>query len=137
MRYLLTIVLLVAGIGCGSAPQRHSLVGSFRGKAIRPNPPRDGAFTNVVMPTYEVGVTFGESEFSGSQRRDDQDPIVIRGKYELLGGKQTLIRFVAQEVANDVVLLDGVFSYSLKDKSLILTKPDGSLTIELTKLPER
>ncbi len=137
MRYLLAIVLVGIGIGCGSAPQKNALVGSFRGKSARePKPPINGAITTVYVPIYDVGVVFTETEFSGSQQKDDEEPIVIRGKYELMK-KPNTIRFIAEDFANEVVLLDGVFSYSLKDKTLTLIKQDGSLKLELTRLPER
>lgn len=137
MRYLLVIFVVGIAIGCGSAPQKNSLVGSFRGKSARePKEPKNGAFTNVIMPVYDVGVVFTETEFSGSQQRDGDEMIVIRGKYELMK-KPNMIRFIAEDFANEVVLLDGVFSYSLKDKTLTLIKQDGSLKLELTRLPER
>jgi outer membrane lipoprotein-sorting protein len=69
---------------------------------------------------------FSEKEFSGSQKKDDEEPIVIRGKYELTG--KNAIRFIAEDFANEVVVLDGVFTYSLQEKTLTLTKQDGSVS---------
>ncbi len=122
-------------MGCSSA--HPSLIGSFQGKSIRePKPPVNGAITTVYIPIYTIGVVFTETEFSGSQQRDDEAPIVIRGKYELLK-KPNAIRFIAEDFANEVVMLDGIFSYTLVEKTLTLTKQDGTFKLVLTRLPER
>ncbi len=136
MRYFL-LVFLVSLTGCQSVPPKTSLIGSFRGTTVRqPKEPKNGAFTTVYIPTYEVGVVFTENEFSGSQKKEEEEPIIIRGKYELMK-KPNTIRFIAEDFANEVVLLDGVFSYTLVEKTLTLTKQDGSLKLVLTRLPER
>lgn len=137
MPYFLVIILVGAIMGCGSAPSSSSLVGSFRGKTVRePKPPVNGAMTTVYFPTYDVGIVFTETEFSGSQQKDDEEPIIIRGKYTLTK-KPNTIQFIAEDFANEVVILDGIFNYSLKEKTLTLTKQDGSLKLVLTRLPER
>ncbi len=136
MRHFL-LVFLVSITGCQSVPPKTSLIGSFRGTTVRqPKEPKNGAFTTVYIPTYEVGVVFTENEFSGSQKKEEEEPIIIRGKYELTQ-KPNTIRFIAEDFANEVVLLDGVFSYTLVEKTLTLTKQDGSLKLVLTRLPER
>ncbi len=139
MPYFLVALILLAGtiIGCGSLPQPVSLVGSFQGKSVRePKPPVDGAITTVYIPIYTIGVVFTETEFSGSQQRDDDPPIIIRGKYQLLN-KPNTIRFIADASENGVSMLDGIFSYTLVEKTLTLTKQDGSFKLVLTRLPER
>lgn len=124
-------------MGCSSASPQASLMGSFRGKSVRePKPPVNGAITTVYIPIYDIGVVFTQREFSGSQQRDEEPPIIIRGKYEMLK-KPNTIRFIAEDFANDVVVLDGVFSYMLVEKTLTLTKEDGSFKLVLTRLPER
>ncbi|MCS6988012.1 MAG: hypothetical protein NZM06_00655 [Chloroherpetonaceae bacterium] len=136
MRYLFLCLLVGELMACQSSASQPSLIGSFRGKTVRAKEPKNGAFTTVYIPVYEIGLTISEGEFSGTQKREDGEPIVIRGKYRL-GGKPNVVHFIAESVANEVVLLDGVFAYALKDKTLTLAKQDGSLTIELTKLPQR
>lgn len=124
-------------MGCSSTLPQASLIGSFRGKSVRePKPPVNGAITTVYIPIYDIGVVFTETEFSGSQQRDNDEPIIIRGKYELMK-KPNTIRFIAEDFANEVVMLDGVFSYTLVGKTLTLTKEDGSFKLVLTRLPER
>jgi hypothetical protein len=137
MNKLLPVTFLVGVfiVGCSSSADKVSLVGAFRGKSIREAKPKNGAFTTVYIPIYDIGIVFTEKEFSGSQQKDNQEPIVIRGKYELTG--KNAIRFIAEDFANEVVVLDGVFNYSLKEKTLTLTKQDGSLKLVLTRLPER
>jgi len=76
-----------------------------------------------------------DEHFEETYRFIESLPIVIRGKYELTG--KNAIRFIAEDFANEVVVLDGVFTYSLKEKTLTLTKQDGSLKLVLTRLPER
>jgi len=133
--HYVTLLVGVFIVGCSSSADTVSLVGAFRGKSIRDAKPKNGAFTTVYIPIYDIGVVFAEKEFSGSQKKDDEEPIMIRGKYELIG--KNTIRFMAEEATNGVVVLDGVFNYSLKEKTLTLTKQDGSLKLVLTRLPER
>ncbi len=131
------IALVGVMVGCANTAPKSPLIGSFRGKSIRdPKPPVNGAITTVYIPIYDIGVVFTETEFSGSQQRDDEEPIIIRGKYELLK-KPNTIRFIAEDFANDVVMLDGNFAYTLVEKTLTLTKEDGSFKLVLTRLPER
>ena len=133
--FYVTVLVGVFIVGCSSSADKVSLTGAFRGKSIRDAKPRDGAFTTIYIPIYDIGIVFSEKEFSGSQKKDDEEPIVIRGKYELTG--KNAIRFIAEDFANEVVVLDGVFTYSLQEKTLTLTKQDGSLKLVLTRLPER
>jgi hypothetical protein len=133
---MLVMIFLGAVAGCGSTTTNGLPIGSFRGKSVQESkPPVNGAITTVYFPTYDVGVVFTQTEFSGSQQRDAEEPIIIRGSYELIANHT--IRFIAEDFANDVVLLDGVFSYTLVEKTLTLKKQDGTLTLVLTRLPER
>jgi hypothetical protein len=125
IRIIFAAMLALVAQDCQTArPPRPSFAGSYRGGSA-----------SEALQVCQIGLTFGESSYSGSQKIGDGEEIVIEGEYAI--ETERVVRFIPKKNAAQENVMDGKFSFILVGKTLTLENKARSLKLYLERLPER